>query len=147
MEPKNQFQGMNSASLCSLAGRYDNPIHTRCLAPIDCLKIPAQTNKNIPYRKRIIQRPNTKKSMVYAGVDYNLTLCPLHSRLQNIYYGQLNASVDFIPQSGTLIWPLYSAVSSDPLLHIMNFRRKRGVPWVFTVQILNINSTPPPPPF
>jgi hypothetical protein len=29
--------GMNSASLCSLAGRYDNPIPT----PIDCLKIPA----------------------------------------------------------------------------------------------------------
>jgi hypothetical protein len=33
---------MNSASLCSLAGRYDNPIPTRCLAPIDFLKIPAQ---------------------------------------------------------------------------------------------------------
>ena len=33
---------MNSASLFSLAGRYDNPIPTRFLAPIDCLKIPAQ---------------------------------------------------------------------------------------------------------
>ncbi len=33
---------MNSASLCSLAGRYDNPIPTRFLAPIDCLKILAQ---------------------------------------------------------------------------------------------------------
>ncbi len=32
---------MNSASLCSLAGRYDNPIPLRFLAPIDCLKIPA----------------------------------------------------------------------------------------------------------
>jgi hypothetical protein len=32
---------MNSASLCSLAGRYDNPIPTRFLAPIDFLKIPA----------------------------------------------------------------------------------------------------------
>jgi hypothetical protein len=41
MEPRNRFQGMNSASLCSLAGRYDNPIPTRFLAPIDCLKIPA----------------------------------------------------------------------------------------------------------
>jgi hypothetical protein len=30
-----------SASLCSLAGRYGNPISTRFLAPIDCLKIPA----------------------------------------------------------------------------------------------------------
>jgi hypothetical protein len=32
---------MNSASLCSLAGRYDNPIPTRCLALIDFFKIPA----------------------------------------------------------------------------------------------------------
>ncbi len=42
MEPRNWFQGMNSASLCSLAGRYDNPIPTWFLAPIDYLKIPAQ---------------------------------------------------------------------------------------------------------
>ncbi len=27
--------------MCSLAARYDNPIPTRFLAPIDCLKIPA----------------------------------------------------------------------------------------------------------
>ncbi len=33
---------MNFASLCSLAGRYENPIPPRCLAPIDFLKIPAQ---------------------------------------------------------------------------------------------------------
>jgi hypothetical protein len=32
---------MNSASLYSLAGRYDNPIPPRFLAPIDCLKIQA----------------------------------------------------------------------------------------------------------
>jgi hypothetical protein len=32
---------MNSANLCSLAGRYDNLIPTRFLAPFDCLKIPA----------------------------------------------------------------------------------------------------------
>jgi hypothetical protein len=41
MEPRNRFQGMNSASLCSLAGRYDNPFPTRLLVPLDCLKIPA----------------------------------------------------------------------------------------------------------
>jgi hypothetical protein len=40
-EPRNRFQGISSSSLCSLAGRYDNPIPTRFLAPIDCLKIPA----------------------------------------------------------------------------------------------------------
>jgi hypothetical protein len=35
---------MNSASLCSLTGRYDNPIPPQFLAPIDFLKIPALFN-------------------------------------------------------------------------------------------------------
>jgi hypothetical protein len=39
-EPRNRFQGVDSASLCSLAGRYDNLIPTRFLAPIDYSKIP-----------------------------------------------------------------------------------------------------------
>jgi hypothetical protein len=38
----NRFQGTNSARLCNLAGWYANPIPSRFLAPIDCLKIPAQ---------------------------------------------------------------------------------------------------------
>ncbi len=37
----------------------------------------------------------------YAGVDYNLTLCRLQSRLQHMYHGQPNARVDFIPLSVT----------------------------------------------
>jgi hypothetical protein len=41
-EPKNRFQGTNFARLCSLAGRYDNPIPTQFLAPKGCLKIPAR---------------------------------------------------------------------------------------------------------
>ena len=40
-ESKNRFQGIDYASLCSLAGRYNNPIPTWFLAPIDCSKIPA----------------------------------------------------------------------------------------------------------
>ncbi len=43
-EPRNRFQDTNSARLCSLAGRYDKPINTRLLAPIDYLKIPAPKN-------------------------------------------------------------------------------------------------------
>ncbi len=35
-EPRSRFQEINFVSLCSLAGRYDNPIPTRFLAPIDC---------------------------------------------------------------------------------------------------------------
>ncbi len=46
-------------------------------------------------------RPNPKKNMVYgahyAGVDYNLTLCPLQSRLQHIYHGQTFVRVDLNP--------------------------------------------------
>ncbi len=44
----NRFRGMNSASLCSLAGRYDNSIPIRFLTPIDCLKIPALAAWVIP---------------------------------------------------------------------------------------------------
>ncbi len=33
--------------VCSLAGRYDNPIPTLFLAPIDCFKIPAHSDKKI----------------------------------------------------------------------------------------------------
>jgi hypothetical protein len=40
-EPKNRFQGTNSARLCGLADRYDKPIPTRFLDPLDCLKIRA----------------------------------------------------------------------------------------------------------
>ncbi len=40
-EPRNLFQGIDSAILCSPAGRYDNLIPSPFLAPTDCLKIPA----------------------------------------------------------------------------------------------------------
>ncbi len=40
---------MSSASLCSLAGLYDNPIPPRFLAPIDFLKIPALNNNSFRY--------------------------------------------------------------------------------------------------
>ena len=37
-EPKNRFQGINTASLCSPAGRNNNPIPTLFLVHTDCLK-------------------------------------------------------------------------------------------------------------
>jgi hypothetical protein len=46
--PQNRFQEMNSASLCSLAGRYDNPLPPRFLAPIDFLEIQAQGSEVLP---------------------------------------------------------------------------------------------------
>jgi hypothetical protein len=53
----------------------------------------------------------------YAGVDYNLNLFPLQSRLQHIYHGQPYARVDlnpvpestFSPSQGLWIWSLSSS--------------------------------------
>jgi hypothetical protein len=70
MGPGNWCQGMNSASLCSLAGWYENPIPPRCLVPIDFLKIPAlsfillrlsYTTFQIPTEQRVSER-----SIVYV---------------------------------------------------------------------------------
>ena len=46
----------------------------------------------------------------YAGVDYNLTLCPLQSRLQHIYPGLGNPMPQstLSPSQGLRIWPLTS---------------------------------------
>ncbi len=41
----------------------------------------------------------------YTGVDYNLTLCPLHSRLQHIYHGQPYARVDLNPMPESTLSP------------------------------------------
>jgi hypothetical protein len=46
-----ESQGINSASLCSLAGRYDNYIPTRFQVPIDCLKIPALNQSYVARHK------------------------------------------------------------------------------------------------
>ncbi len=55
------------------------------------------------------QRPNPKKNMVYGtlrrGDDYNLTLCPLQSRLQHIYRGQPYARVDHNPMPESALSP------------------------------------------
>ncbi len=70
------------------------------------------------------------KNMVYgtvgpnAGVDYNLTLCPLQNRFQHIYHGQPYAREDLynmpeatlFPSQGLSIWPLSSKSSGKLLL-------------------------------
>jgi hypothetical protein len=56
----------------------------------------------------------------YAGVDYNLTLCPPQSRLQHIYHGQPYAKLDvnpmpesfLSPSQGLWIWPLYIGIET-----------------------------------
>jgi hypothetical protein len=58
MGPRNWFQEINSASLCSLAGRYDNPIPPRFLALIDFLKIPALPQSGI--KRKAVEWPDPK---------------------------------------------------------------------------------------
>jgi hypothetical protein len=41
----------------------------------------------------------------YAGIDYNLTLCPLQSRLQHIYHWQPYARVDLNHMPETTLAP------------------------------------------
>ncbi len=45
--------GIDSASLCSLAGRYDNPIPIQFLARIDCSKIPALVIQADMYKRYV----------------------------------------------------------------------------------------------
>ncbi len=75
MDPRNRFQGMNSASLCCEAGRYDNSIPTRSLAPIDCLKIPAL----LFLRVYLIRKPVCK----LYGNSFRLWLYQLWERWRN----------------------------------------------------------------
>jgi len=52
-EPRNRFKGSDSASLCRLAGRYDNPIPIQFLARIDCSKIPALVIQADMYKRYV----------------------------------------------------------------------------------------------
>ncbi len=83
-EPRNRFHGTDSASLCSLAGRYDHPTPTRFLAPIDCSKIPAlaslsaanqQTDLHVDKYKSPLQKNGCFACFFHlnhANCEYNL---------------------------------------------------------------------------
>ncbi len=93
MEPRNRFQGMNSASLCSLAGRYDNPIPTQFLSPIDCLKIPALRNPYIPpphpffsFSRRELKRQKRRSSLMLRSIQELFGLCRWGCRIRTLQY-------------------------------------------------------------
>ncbi len=68
-EPRNRFQGINSASLCILAGRYDNPLPTRFLAPIEWLKIPALAMGGSEPNKNKVAVPTRQATLCLALID------------------------------------------------------------------------------
>ncbi len=84
---------MNSASLSSLVGRYDNHIPSRFLAPIDCLKIPAQEVKQYVYSSSFMCRFTIWKSegwylfvVKWKGADANCQ--PQENKLLHIDWNQ-----------------------------------------------------------
>jgi hypothetical protein len=67
----NRFLGsLKGLQIRALAGRYDNPIHTRFLAPIDCLKIKIPALETIGiFKIRSISAGIFKQSIVAIGTE------------------------------------------------------------------------------
>ncbi len=97
----NRYQGIDSAILYALAGRYDNPIPTRLLAPIDCYKSPALSTPITPkvlyctvYVVLILALPLSLRCRVYRTVYCIFTACKMQisvARLFITYSCQLNS--------------------------------------------------------
>jgi hypothetical protein len=64
---------MNSASLCSLAGQYDNTIPPRFLAPIDSIKIPAQYANPSMVNRELIQIHVRDNSEINKNLNVHCT--------------------------------------------------------------------------
>jgi hypothetical protein len=105
--PWNWCQGMNSASLCSLAGRYDNPIPPRFLAPIDFLKIPA-LNTFSPH-----PRPNLILIAVPEAGSPSLSA-------MNTSYKGLPGTTDYHP---------FSSMLKRKILRRYIFKKRLGDSW------------------
>ncbi len=127
MEPRNRFQGMNSVSLCSLAGRYDNPIPTRFLAPIDCLKIPSLVIQCVDRKLKAADQ------LIYAEDDDILHVAFIATnvnRSEHYLKGQCHDIFDFrfptrisFPQA-----PDYSIRAVSKLIHEQK-KPKQKVSW------------------
>jgi hypothetical protein len=74
---------MNSASLYSLAGRYDNPIPTRFLAPIVCFKIPALSIKRF-YHAGTKEGGKGVHIVKICGINYHIfrKACMYHTSIK-----------------------------------------------------------------
>ncbi len=125
MGPQNWFQGMNSASLCSLAGRYENPIPPRSLAPIGFLKNSSSVD-TIQYTGSIAgqyaclcdisskARSGRKWDQQYAYLQsLSINVSSFSSKFGNywfIYYFKAVSSIPFVFRSclvGSVDLPLF----------------------------------------
>jgi hypothetical protein len=130
MWPLYWFQGMNSASLCSLAGRYENPIPPRCLAPIDFLKIPALSNMLI--LQSLGKEQQSNPPVIWQ--ESNIFNPPTGDREASFYSSnQCGGSGMFIPDPGSWFLPIPDPGSRIPDLgsRIQKQVEKRGVKKIF----------------
>jgi hypothetical protein len=116
MEPTNRFQGINSASLCSLAGRYDNPIPTWCLALIDFF-LKFQLWIRVKGRACILSTPAPGRYRTGQHLPRSLRLSPILIASCEVYREWAKAIfcrsvlqscqilTELSGQSGTKIWP------------------------------------------
>jgi hypothetical protein len=118
MEPRNRFQGMNSASLCSLAGRHDNPIPPRFLAHIDSLKIPAQLTDEE------IMKQHTWAYAVYVSINQALNqLWRAYARVR-LVSGRVRMRERFVYQQ-LIPFSAPAAKTRWVLMHTFGGRRRR----------------------
>jgi hypothetical protein len=148
-EPKNRFQGTNSARLCSVAGRYDNPIPTRILAPINCLKIPALAGRyDNPLPKLTLYPPSG--TMNWASVHL--------TKITQIFQMPRQANVREFGCLTEILWivPLWREGvvhpwSGGPFCMVLTNqawgRRERVYCWgIFPIAEASSDSLFPPPP-
>jgi hypothetical protein len=107
---------MDSASLCTLAGRYDNPIPTPFLAPINCSKIPAQD----------VERGGGEGNIRPAGICVTLVEAEFHILDQlAIRVGFLDfISVQCFPVSKKQAQAIFMALSLYYSTHVNESRFK-----------------------
>ncbi len=73
------FQEINSANLCSLAGRYDNPYSYSVPSPIDCLKILVLISNGQRIKPAFAKRDEKQTTTDLRGISTNWfknRLCP-----------------------------------------------------------------------
>ncbi len=117
MGPWNRFQGMNSASLCSLAGRYENPIPPRCLAPIDFLKIPAQssaaTNKNKAWFRKIHDNETQQIKRKLLNLVLQTTIKRIYAPVVQDFYSLKMSDFSLgMPSRRSVYWSLFLLFTS-----------------------------------
>jgi hypothetical protein len=133
---------MNSASLCSLAGRYENPIPHRCLAPIDFLKIPAQKvngGTSLLYTRQslVISHASKKVSLGHRWIVTRYFNTLVHTVFtKSVAQGDGTRGT---PQAVAICaWPWLFVLAAAVCSFLLKISKKLGLNIILTILIHNI---------